>query len=570
MPNVTKNWTQVRNPLSKTITAEGYTITVVYYLEARVVSQDIANNTTTRETRLRSVVTTERTARSYGYSFTLTDAETLSGTDLWTFKTETILTGSGTVTHSANGTKTEEITASAENNAWSGLNATLSGLAAYPTIARASSIVLSASKVTSAMPVTITINRASDTYTHKLETVVNGTVIQTLSQNATTSYQWIVSGAPYNTLIPNDSTLDVTVRCTTYDGNTQIGSPVEVPITYFVSRSYAPNLNGVTVNAPSPCLAGVSNVTISCSKTGLIPQDSYAGITTADITIGNDSYAMLQSSSAIQYTIQKDTAGTAFVTVTDTRGYATTKQVGWNLIPYKPVTVNASFTRSGATSGDITLKMWGDYFNGLGYSNSLAVRVQCTALSIDRTLTSTEKVIDNTKHTWSAAITLQGFTYTNDYTVTITATDNQDSDTYILTVYNSQPVFSVGKSPKNHFDVHGLLRMVDPSDPTDGRDVTGYAFHTSWSSGSHSPNDAPNGVVWCNCNYVSDLPYSSGNGWILTFANRVQFFIRHNTNSGATHFFIRYYTNSSWFPWVEFGGSSGANITQSADTLTIE
>ena len=559
MANVTKSWTQLASA-TKSLSS-GFSIT--YYLEARYTAQDIAANTTTRETRLRSVVNSGSASGS-GYEFTLTDADTLSGSGVWTFKTETILTGSGDVSHNADGTKTETISASVSNDYWSGLNATLSGSATYPTIARASTVSCRESVSIGAMYTTITVNRASESFTHTLEIVVNDTVQETFT-NVTDSYRWMPSAQIYNQLTRYSKYLDATIRCTTYSGNTQIGSPTTLAITLVVPYTYAPNVSNPTVNVPSPCLKGVSNVAISYQPSSVIPANSHATLVSYTVKVGNQTYNMRNLGTVIQYTIQKVTVNNATITMTDSRGYSSSYTVGWLLTPYVPVSVTGSYTRSSVTSGSISLTITGNYFTGAGYTNSLTLRVQGTNAggTIDNTYT-TGITFNQTKNTYTKTVTLTGFTYTEDYVLTLTATDNQGSATYTLTVSQSQPAFSVGKvNGKNHFDVHGDLRVVSTSDPSDGRSMNGFVFQTSWSSGTHDLDDAPNGLTWINWNNATvtsanTIPFNSGYGFLFQAGNRFQMYVKHGT-AGIQGMWVRDYTTdttSHWFAWVQIGGGS--------------
>ena len=90
--------------------------------------------------------------------------------------------------------------------------------------------------------------------------------------------------------------------------------------------------------------------------------------------------------------------------------------------------------------------------------------------------------------------------------------------------------------------------------------IAGYMTQNSWASGSNDADNAPNGSVWCNCQYVDHLPYTSGYGFLVTIANNLQFFVRYS-NSGASGLHIRYYTNSQWYQWQQVSGGSSPSYT---------
>lgn len=107
---------------------------VTFYLDAKYSSQDKTNNKTTVNTRLRSVLNSGSVAGS-GYKFDCSYATSKSGSAVWTYKTETILSGEGTVTHNTNGSKSVTLSASVANT-YLGLDEKLSATVELPTIQR--------------------------------------------------------------------------------------------------------------------------------------------------------------------------------------------------------------------------------------------------------------------------------------------------------------------------------------------------------------------------------------------------------------------------------------------------
>ena len=85
---------------------------LTFYLEARYTSQNQQNNTTNVETRLRSDIS--GSLRGSGYEFTCTYCNTRSGTGIWTFEDEVIISGGNTVTHNTDGSKSITLSATAK------------------------------------------------------------------------------------------------------------------------------------------------------------------------------------------------------------------------------------------------------------------------------------------------------------------------------------------------------------------------------------------------------------------------------------------------------------------------
>jgi hypothetical protein len=338
-----------------------------------------------------------------------------------------------------------------------------------------------------------------------------------------------------------------------------------------------------------------------------MPDNSGSTIASVRIQWGGASADMTVVAGQYSYTIRKVTVPSATVTVTDSRGVSVSDTVSWDLIPYVALTVTGKTTRTSAVSDSVILKYSGNYYTGSDYENTLTVTAEYEGNTV--TLTPT---INNEKHTYSGTKTLTGLDYNTSHTIVLTATDKQGSVTYYVTVPVSAPVWSVGRKNKvNHFDVHGDLRVVAQNDPSKGVDVyhngtnfwlgarqkisehflggmylsTGYdgtkgnetikvavpndtntnadiysMWHegnapirayfseVDWSTGSHSADDAPDGLVWCRALNVTNLPVSTGFGWLMTIGNNLQLFALHSA-TGVVGIYYRGYHSSTWDAW---------------------
>lgn len=128
--NLTTNWQNVAS--GSFVPGTGLSIT--FYLDAKYSTQSQPNNTTTVQTRLRSVINSGY-GSGYNYSFSCSYAPTVSGSGLWTLETETITSGESTITHNVDGTKTISLSANARINGIS-MNISISGDAILPKIDR--------------------------------------------------------------------------------------------------------------------------------------------------------------------------------------------------------------------------------------------------------------------------------------------------------------------------------------------------------------------------------------------------------------------------------------------------
>ena len=228
----------------KTNTAFGY-----IQLSWSLSSQSVENNTSTIAYTLsiyRSSSISSSASKSYSVningSTVASGSTTISGSG-----TKTIKSGTVTIPHKADGTKTFAFSFSQQIDiTWSGSwigTVTGSGSGTLTTIPRATTPTLSASSVDMGTAVTITMSRASSSFTHKLSFSFGGTS-GTIGSNLGTSAAW----TPAITLaaqIPNAISGTATITCETYNGSTLIGTKT-VSIVLKVPSSVVPVINSVT------------------------------------------------------------------------------------------------------------------------------------------------------------------------------------------------------------------------------------------------------------------------------------------------------------------------------------
>lgn len=151
-----------------------------------------------------------------------------------------------TVNHNADGTKSISITGFFDSQ---GLTSKLddlscSGTVTLKTIPRASSIS-SITGDTIGETVTIRLNRASSSFTHRLYYTFGDTKNRLLSSSVATSYSFkpSMNDCAY---LPNSTSGTATIRADTYNGSTKIGSASK-NFTLKVPSSVVPTLSGVSV-----------------------------------------------------------------------------------------------------------------------------------------------------------------------------------------------------------------------------------------------------------------------------------------------------------------------------------
>lgn len=122
------SWTNIAN-----WTVSKGQATVTFCIDAKLNRQDKAGNYSIVDTQLRSTIVNNLAGS--GYNFQLTGANGISGSSVWTFENETILTGQYTVNHNNNGSASSTVSAYAYNSYW-GIDHWFSGSFDLPSIPR--------------------------------------------------------------------------------------------------------------------------------------------------------------------------------------------------------------------------------------------------------------------------------------------------------------------------------------------------------------------------------------------------------------------------------------------------
>ena len=241
-----------------------------------------------------------------------------------------------TVTHTSSGTCSTTISFSYSNGLTSAGTYTTkkgsgSGAITLNTIPRTSSFTLSKSSLDMGASQTVTISRASSSFTHTVQYTFGSSTNTLVAKSTSTSISFIppVSLAQK---IPNATSGTCTVKVTTYSGDTTIGSssktftlkvPSSVKPTVTLATTYNNTLSGLNI-------AGKSTVKVTPSGKGsygsTISSYSYSG---AGLS-GTGSSKTTETLSAGSYTIT--------VTVKDSRGRTNTASVSFTVYAYSAPT----------------------------------------------------------------------------------------------------------------------------------------------------------------------------------------------------------------------------------------
>ena len=269
-----------------------------------------------------------------------------------------------TVSHNADGTKSIALTAEWDcgfDSAYTPRHLSLSETVTLTTIPRASTATTSGS--TLGKPLTITIKRASSSFTHKLYYTCGSVKDQLIAGNVGTSYSWNAPPVSLAQRAPNAETVALTLTVKTYNGSTYVGA-WSTPVKLAVPSTVVPSLS-VAISDPT----GVSNtyggyvqlrskVKVDITASGV----QGSTIKSYSIKVGGI-YAATSASGTTDYLPGSGELAVSCA-VTDSRGRTTTKTQSITVLSYsKPAITAISAARCNAngtanragTYGKVTL-----------------------------------------------------------------------------------------------------------------------------------------------------------------------------------------------------------------------
>lgn len=369
------------------------------------------------------------------------------------YKDRTFDSGTLKIAHNSDGSKSFTVSGFSGWIYDSGTTYASSQTFTLPTIPRASSVSCSTANIGSSA--TITINRASTSFTHTL-TYSFGSLSGTIAtKTSSTNISWTIPTTFYGQ-IPNSKSGTGTITCQTYNGSTLIGSK-STSFTATVSESASkPTLSPTTrdSNTTTTALTGDSSKFIkyysnASVATGAKARNS-ATLKSYKITCGSKS---LTSASG---TINAVESGTFTFSATDSRGYTATQTVNKTLIEYIKLTCSME-AGAPTTAGVATLKISGNYFNGSfgKVANTLTVQYRYKAQGGSYG-SWTNVTATKSGNTYNATATISGLDYKTTYVFQARAIDKLATINTDEQARRTTPIFDWSK---NDFNINGTLKV---------------------------------------------------------------------------------------------------------------
>lgn len=403
-----------------------------------VISQDIANNNSTIRYYLYFTSNSGYSGSGATVTGKINGATVGTATSISARENKLMGTLDQTITHGDDGTFPNTGYTALIDTPWTLGDAEVAGTltsANVPTIPRASSVSAGNGNINGLLG--ITIHRASDRFTHKL-TYEYGKLTGDITQSAGAEYNWPVPDEFY-TQIPEAREGIGTIHCyTMLDGN-QVGNHTSCTFRVFtVENDCKPTVSATIVDTNKMLPTGVRTHTLTGSQDRLIKNISDVHVQinasprkSAYLKSKKASCGDGQSGSGDSVVFYSVKSGSFTVYAQDSRdytGYTNPSPIIKDMINYVPLTLNLNVYRPQPTTGEVSMDINGNYFNGSfgSVNNSLEVkyRYKESGGSYPETYETLTATIDTSNNRYSIHLDLGAeFDYQKSYDFEVIATD---------------------------------------------------------------------------------------------------------------------------------------------------
>ncbi|HEL1826231.1 TPA: hypothetical protein TZS64_001383 [Streptococcus suis] len=502
--------------------------------------------------------------------------------------------GSTTVGHNADGTKSFPFSATFNPN--NGLHGviTVSGNIGLATIPRSSSVSVGIGTIGNAL--TININRQSSSFKHTVR-YAWGNKQGTIASNVDTSTTWTIP-LDFANNIPNATSGTGTIFVDTYSGSTKTGTQ-QVAFTANVPTSMKPTFSGVTLTDTNGVARGllsgnnflqiISNIQVNFNGASGSYSSSITGYK-AEVVNRN---LVTNSNGGTLGMMNFNGSATIRASVVDSRGrWSDTRDVTINVIEYFAPILSFTAQRTRQTPNIIQIvrnaKIAPITLSGI-QKNIMTLTFKVAPLG------STSYTADNgsasgswtTQHTLSnsAANMAGNYPANKSFTIIGTLSDKFTSVEFSATVATESVVMSydkdgrvgVGKiaenGPVGSLDVAGNIyaggKQIQQYQLTNVEGNTIYAYNTDVNT------HVNNGTRWINPG-CANSPFPSNYGWIETYRATTDIFQIARSWSGGWKVYRRHAGNykssngsATWYPWVEITPQTNHPMLQEKPLKTL-
>lgn len=434
-------------------------------LTAHEVADSINIQENTSRLYVRLQITT--TAGTYNHAGDTTGTITINGQEYCLdgknvdYNTTTVLyEQTQTVIHTSDGSKSVTIAVVFDPNTPGTSQMQLGETVVLTHIPRASTIAATAADIGAVSMVAV--NRRSEAYTHSILwefgalcgwLKADGSVSGTEEKLTATAIGFALPESFYSQ-IPDCPTGTCTLTCTTYLEDTPIGQPQTANFTVTANPDICmPQITALITdsNPVTAALTGDPAVMVRYASTALCEITATAQ---KDATIVSKVVAG-QEMEGDRLSITGFAADSVSGTVTDSRGYVASFLQQIHSVPYIPLTANVTAGRTDPTSGNATITVTGNYFDGNFGVQDNTLQILCKVGTQEKLLTATLS-----EGTYRAVGEFSDLNYQASHSVTVTVTDALTELTRTATIGKGIPVFDWGEGD---FQFHVPVSVPAPA-----------------------------------------------------------------------------------------------------------
>lgn len=339
---------------------EGRSVTLSWTLS----SQSIEKNTSTIAWSITGSGSASGYVKSGGFK------AVINGTTVYSTSTDSrielrngtvVASGSTTITHNADGTKSFSLSVEAGVYTYA-VSVSASGTHTLDTIPRASTVSATNANLGSAS--TITITRASSSFTHTLSYTFGSSTGTIVSKTTSTSYSWTPALTLANQ-IPNAVSGTCTITCDTYSGTTKVGTKT-CTLTLMVPSSVKPTITSLTATRVDGDVPATWAIYVQSKSKATLKINGAAGAygsTISSYSISGGGFSSTASSFTTGFLTSSGTI-TFTAKVTDSRGRTSdAATVSISVVAYSVPTCSSHLSQRATSSG--TVSDDGTYVKGM-------------------------------------------------------------------------------------------------------------------------------------------------------------------------------------------------------------
>lgn len=421
--------------------------TLIYYLQAKLNSQSIANNTSKVDIRARTKFT-GYVMGGAGYSMSCTGCTTNSGTGVIYYNNpaytnsqvyhtyeQTVLTGSKTVNHGSTGSGSLTLSGACVND-YLGMNISISGSVDLPKINRISTITsfnaftiedgfsFSYTDYIADKTLSLAIKLGDDTIRTETYTSVVG------AHSANITFTQTELNNIYSRMSASAKSATFTLSLTTSGVTTASTASATGTLKTSVNR---PTIDSIMLTEQALTSYGVNNDTVvqyisQKLVTVTVTPKNNATINSVLITNGTvSSAATAQGGGTYTALLSNLTSGTFTVTVTDSRGFPTSESTTKTFLAYVyPAITSAEMDRDSNIVATGYINVSGTFWNGTAGNTANTIR---WTYKLNSLTTSGQQNVTATNNTWNGSVSLTATEASNTlerntaYDCLLTATD---------------------------------------------------------------------------------------------------------------------------------------------------